>query len=441
MGNTIKIKRRPFSQGAAVPSLVAGELAYSEADGQLYYGLFNGNNVDAISIGGSGYIITKIGSVAPASHAITTHTANNWKLFYSDNTGMVKEVALATSGQVLKSNGANAVPSFTSDIDFIEKIDANITSTTDIGGITTGTSFPSGTTITSLLQQLLETTKHPVVTSPNVTITNATLAGSNISTNDIKEVGTTGVFSARLNYYRGNILGSGNCVSWDTTIAQTGVGGAVLYRAGTTSSVTFDGQSTSTVLQNAGYANVSTTFNSSKFIIDGDTNLTGNATYITGNIALDCKGATSSVISPNPLAGGTTANTTFKIIGRRKYFYDYSVSTIFTPTNSANIRALSNGVLATSANDFNNGQLTLNVPQFAKSIVVAYPSSWGDIEIIDNASQLNLTDNVSNTTEGYYRTVVSVVYGLNNLSAVSYNVYHYTPSYLANAAIHIVTKV
>ena len=434
MGNTIKIKRRPASNGAAVPTLSAGELAYSEADGLLYYGLFNGTNVDAIYIGGSGYI--------SAPHAITSHTSNNWKLFYSDNTGSVKELALSASGQILKSNGADAAPSFTSDIDFdlIEKTDQDITSTTDIGGITTGTQFPSGTNITSLIKQLLETTKHPVVTNPNVTITNSTLAGSSIATNSIQEVGTTGIFNARLNYFRGNILGSGNCVSWDTTVAQTGVGGAILYRAGPTSSIAFDGQSSNTVLQNGGYANVSKTYNSSQFIDDNDNNLIGNATYIAGNTALDCKGATSSAISPNPLSGGTTTNATFTIVGRRKYFYDYKTDGILPVVNSANIRALSNSVLATSSNNFNGGQISINVPQYAQSIVVAYPSSWGDISIIDNASQLNLTDDVSSSSQGYYKTVVAV-YGLNNLDPINYNVYHYTPAFFANPAIHIVSKI
>ena len=173
---------------------------------------------------------------------------------------------------------------------------------------------------------------------------------------------------------------------------------------------------------------------------DNDNNLIGNATYIAGNTALDCKGATSSAISPNPLSGGTTTNATFTIVGRRKYFYDYKTDGILPVVNSANIRALSNSVLATSSNNFNGGQISINVPQYAQSIVVAYPSSWGDISIIDNASQLNLTDDVSSSSQGYYKTVVAV-YGLNNLDPINYNVYHYTPAFFANPAIHIVSKI
>jgi hypothetical protein len=214
MGNTIKIKRRPFGQGAAVPSLVAGELAYSEADGHLYYGLFNGSNTDAISIGGSGYIIDKIGSIAPASHAITTHTANNWKLFYSDDTGMVKELALATSGQVLKSNGANAVPSFQADNDttyskatdttlgLFKIFDANVqtenaNSVTNTSGKTYGIQFDSND---KLVVNVPWTDTNTVYTHPTHTAYSiASGNGKVLSAIEVNNLGhVTGVFSKTL---------------------------------------------------------------------------------------------------------------------------------------------------------------------------------------------------------------------------------------------------
>lgn len=40
------------------------------------------------------------------------HTAGNYKLFYSDGSGALQELAHGTSGQVLKSNGAAAAPSW-----------------------------------------------------------------------------------------------------------------------------------------------------------------------------------------------------------------------------------------------------------------------------------------------------------------------------------------
>jgi hypothetical protein len=48
------------------------------------------------------------------SHAVTStsdHTAGNWKVFYSDGSGAVIELALGASGY-LKSNGASSAPTF-----------------------------------------------------------------------------------------------------------------------------------------------------------------------------------------------------------------------------------------------------------------------------------------------------------------------------------------
>ena len=49
------------------------------------------------------------------SHAITeaaAHTANNWKVWYSNGSGAVTELALGAAGLALISNGAAAAPSF-----------------------------------------------------------------------------------------------------------------------------------------------------------------------------------------------------------------------------------------------------------------------------------------------------------------------------------------
>ena len=49
------------------------------------------------------------------SHAITStsdHTAGNWKVFHSNNTGQIVELALGANGTFLKSNGASVAPTF-----------------------------------------------------------------------------------------------------------------------------------------------------------------------------------------------------------------------------------------------------------------------------------------------------------------------------------------
>ena len=48
-------------------------------------------------------------------HAMTSpldHSAGNWKLFYSNSTGAVNELALGTAGQVFQSTGVSSVPSW-----------------------------------------------------------------------------------------------------------------------------------------------------------------------------------------------------------------------------------------------------------------------------------------------------------------------------------------
>lgn len=49
------------------------------------------------------------------SHSVTStsdHTAGNWKVFYSNGSGEVVELALGSSGQFLQSNGASSAPTF-----------------------------------------------------------------------------------------------------------------------------------------------------------------------------------------------------------------------------------------------------------------------------------------------------------------------------------------
>jgi hypothetical protein len=54
------------------------------------------------------------------SHAMTStsdHSASIWKMFYSNGSGQIVELGLGASGEVLKSNGVTAAPSWAADID------------------------------------------------------------------------------------------------------------------------------------------------------------------------------------------------------------------------------------------------------------------------------------------------------------------------------------
>lgn len=77
------------------------------------------------------------------SHAMTStsdHTATAWRMFYSNASGQVTEIGLGTSGQVLKSNGSSASPTWQTDNNT-----GNITGTGANGRATfwTGTSTQS----------------------------------------------------------------------------------------------------------------------------------------------------------------------------------------------------------------------------------------------------------------------------------------------------------
>ncbi len=75
------------------------------------------------------------------SHTLTStadHTAGNWRVFYSNGSGQVNELALGTAGQVLSSNGVSAAPSW---------INSNAGTVTSVSGVSpisvaTGTTTP-----------------------------------------------------------------------------------------------------------------------------------------------------------------------------------------------------------------------------------------------------------------------------------------------------------
>ena len=46
------------------------------------------------------------------THVVTNLTGNNWKVYYTNGSGAITELALGASGTVLQSNGASAAPSF-----------------------------------------------------------------------------------------------------------------------------------------------------------------------------------------------------------------------------------------------------------------------------------------------------------------------------------------
>lgn len=80
------------------------------------------NNLDALQGGTTGqyYHLTQAqhAQLHNRSHSMTStsdHTATAWRVFYSNGSGQVAELPLGNAGQVLKSNGASAAPSWQND--------------------------------------------------------------------------------------------------------------------------------------------------------------------------------------------------------------------------------------------------------------------------------------------------------------------------------------
>ena len=94
---------------------------HSAGNWKLFYSDATGA-VKELGIGASGEVLTSAGvATAPAwttisnAHTMTStdHSAGPWKLFYSDAAGDVKELGIGASGDVLTSAGAAAVPAWT----------------------------------------------------------------------------------------------------------------------------------------------------------------------------------------------------------------------------------------------------------------------------------------------------------------------------------------
>lgn len=104
MANTIQIKRKPKNNGAGVPNnLVAGELAFSEADNKLFYGLYeSGANATPIEIGGSGYVLAKISENAPTKSG--SGATGTWNISVTGNAGTVTNGVYTTGTQTINGS-------------------------------------------------------------------------------------------------------------------------------------------------------------------------------------------------------------------------------------------------------------------------------------------------------------------------------------------------
>ncbi|MBI2966931.1 MAG: hypothetical protein HYY40_03845 [Bacteroidetes bacterium] len=104
-----------YSSGGTTPAISLQGTA-----GGIFYGTGGGSNISAA--GSAGEVLISGGAGAPAWTTISTHTrlhsmtntldhsATAWRLFYSNGSGQVTELALVAAGQVLTSAGVAAAP-------------------------------------------------------------------------------------------------------------------------------------------------------------------------------------------------------------------------------------------------------------------------------------------------------------------------------------------
>jgi len=184
-----------ISQGTGIGA--GGELtAFEESVVSTIAGLGTANQVLATNAGatdvewtaaGAGDMVAATydtGSVAGDAFTMTNMNAGNWKLFYSNGSGDIIELALAASG-VLTSNGATSAPSFSAagSGDLLADGTVPLTANWDVGAFTiTGTQFVSdiatGTapfvvSSTTVVANLAATTAATVTGATQASITTA----------------------------------------------------------------------------------------------------------------------------------------------------------------------------------------------------------------------------------------------------------------------------
>lgn len=110
--------------------------------------------------------------------------ATAWRLFYSNGSGVITELGFGTLGEVLKSNGAAAAPTWQTDSTGSGSLGTNLSSTTNDITSDTGIIQLSGTGNTNNedLDFDLETTANTVDISSDTGVTEITLTGIGLDT-------------------------------------------------------------------------------------------------------------------------------------------------------------------------------------------------------------------------------------------------------------------
>ncbi|NPV12866.1 MAG: hypothetical protein HPY57_13930 [Ignavibacteria bacterium] len=328
-----------------------------------------------------------------SQYSLTSHTHNFYDLSNTAHTHLLSDIQGAAisglsdvnlislvSGQTIIWDGSYWINSSTVGESVLTE---NVTSMLSVGGISSQTLLPSGTTFTDFVKELLTTTFYPTLNAPTFSLT------TNQSAN--LESGSEPLIAFTYNFSRGSILGNLVGGIWDPNAWQN-------YRIGDATNCIINGITTT----------VNTPTLQTYTIIDGPNTYSGSCTFSTGVQPIDSNSQPYN--SPYP---GATEVRTVTITGKRKAFYGNSNS----GTTSTLIRALSGSILG----PVNGSTFTINIPSGAWNVVFAYPSTLQNVTSVKYVEGLN-----AEIKDIFTQTTVSVQ-GANGYSAINYKVYIYTP--------------
>ncbi len=260
----------------------------------------------------------------------------------------------------------------------------DIISAVDVGGISQGDTIEEGTDLTGLVRQLLYKTFFPSLSSPSASLS--------LSFPSHVEAGYTDNLTISMSFNPGAIMGDVVGGSWDSSVKQNN-------RAGSVSHYIIEGENNGT-----------SSSRSLGEITVGDQTLSysGKVHYNQGPQPLDSEGEPYS----SPLPSGSISRSS-SVRGRRRLFYGHSNSA----ENSSDIRSLQ----SSSLNPSNGTSFTINVPQGATNVVIAYRASLRDLSSVVHVEGMN-----AEIVHQFSQHSIEVA-GANGFSPVAYKVFVLTP--------------
>ncbi len=260
----------------------------------------------------------------------------------------------------------------------------NVTINTDVGGLPSGTTINTGTSITDLIKLVGIKTYYPTFIAPTLSLA--------INVDNGVEAGYTSDATLTATFNKGEIKGDLVEGVWNANAKQND-------RAGDLDTYEING------VDNGG---VNTKTLTDNVIEEGANVYNAKVYFATGPQPIDSDGNNYET----PLAAGniTTSKT---IYGYRKLFYGLSSQA----TNSAEVRALSNSLL----NPTNGTTFTINITSGASKVVFAYPATLQDVTEVIYKEGLNAD------IKGIFTKTTVSVEGANGYTAIDYKVYTYTP--------------